>query len=455
MLSEFYVDGFRSLRNFSLKIRPGLNVLVGPNGSGKTNILLFLEFISYIYENTIIDAVSRTGGASNVFDRAQSKKTLQELTVCLRGASYLSTAPRRYRHDRRIESVEYQYRFKVNLDKNSSSFLFYKEQEITLKYKFRPVDYRSTRDPRANKDESQLNRKTGSIKISFNSDEIKISRIPSEISTHTFIRNSKDLRSFFKSLSESLKNQSILTFLSRIGFPVDPIISDLNAGKAFNIAPNAIRAPEDIATEPTIRFNGSGLAATLLYLHNQQSRDHVFPAQRLYNRSSVNINSFRRVIELAKIVNNNILDITPRRDVVDNKIVVEARFKSEDNNISIPLNYLSDGTLKWLALVTAIINTDSLFSIEEPENFLHPQMQIEFVSLVRSVCKEQRNIFAILTTHSETLINTLSPEEIVVTAFKSGYTEAKIIEDRENIKEQINETGFGLGWFYITGALND
>jgi recombinational DNA repair ATPase RecF len=26
-----------------LTFRPGLNVLVGPNGSGKTNIILFLE----------------------------------------------------------------------------------------------------------------------------------------------------------------------------------------------------------------------------------------------------------------------------------------------------------------------------------------------------------------------------------------------------------------------------
>ena len=44
MITKIKVDGFKSLKNFELELHEGLNILVGPNGSGKTNIVLFFEF---------------------------------------------------------------------------------------------------------------------------------------------------------------------------------------------------------------------------------------------------------------------------------------------------------------------------------------------------------------------------------------------------------------------------
>ena len=49
MITSIKIDGFKSLRNFKMDFRPGLNVLAGPNGSGKTNILQALGLLSYIY----------------------------------------------------------------------------------------------------------------------------------------------------------------------------------------------------------------------------------------------------------------------------------------------------------------------------------------------------------------------------------------------------------------------
>ena len=44
MITRIEVNGFKSLAKFSLNLQAGLNVLVGPNGGGKTNIVLFLSF---------------------------------------------------------------------------------------------------------------------------------------------------------------------------------------------------------------------------------------------------------------------------------------------------------------------------------------------------------------------------------------------------------------------------
>jgi predicted ATPase len=63
MITKIEVDGFKSLSGFELNLNSGLNILVGPNGSGKTNIVLFFEFLSKLTTNQVGNAVSSVGGA--------------------------------------------------------------------------------------------------------------------------------------------------------------------------------------------------------------------------------------------------------------------------------------------------------------------------------------------------------------------------------------------------------
>lgn len=65
MITSIEIDGFKSLRNFKMEFRKGLNVLAGPNGSGKTNILQALEFLRLLLadkaKSAIEEAVDRFG----------------------------------------------------------------------------------------------------------------------------------------------------------------------------------------------------------------------------------------------------------------------------------------------------------------------------------------------------------------------------------------------------------
>jgi AAA15 family ATPase/GTPase len=70
MITNIEVDGFRSLSGFSLKLMPGLNILVGPNGSGKTNIITFFEFLSNVIGHGASEAVNILGGAGSVFGKS-------------------------------------------------------------------------------------------------------------------------------------------------------------------------------------------------------------------------------------------------------------------------------------------------------------------------------------------------------------------------------------------------
>jgi predicted ATPase len=111
--------------------------------------------------------------------------------------------------------------------------------------------------------------------------------------------------------------------------------------------------------------------------------------------------------------------------------------------------------VKWLSLISAIVTYQSIFAVEEPENFLHPKMQKIITSIIREYYLERTNIaFVLMSTHSETLINAARPSEIIVTSTNAGVTSAKRLRHRALIKQELNDTGFGLGHFYVAGALD-
>ena len=68
MITSIEIDGFKTLRNFKMEFRPGLNVLAGVNGAGKTNILQALEFLSFLPYMEIDKAISNASiNFNNIF----------------------------------------------------------------------------------------------------------------------------------------------------------------------------------------------------------------------------------------------------------------------------------------------------------------------------------------------------------------------------------------------------
>ena len=127
----------------------------------------------------------------------------------------------------------------------------------------------------------------------------------------------------------------------------------------------------------------------------------------------------------------------------------------KQTNISLPFSMMSDGTVKWVSLITAILTYRSIFAIEEPENFIHPLMQKEVINIMReSAVARKKDSFVLMSTHSETLLNSAQPDEVIVISMIDGTTHAARPHNQELLNLEINRTGFGLGHYYLTGALN-
>jgi predicted ATPase len=164
--------------------------------------------------------------------------------------------------------------------------------------------------------------------------------------------------------------------------------------------------------------------------------------------------TLKKIIDYLKLANRTIANLDVDNDPFDNKLIVKIFIETGEYNAVLPLSAMSDGTIKWLALITAILTSKTIFSIEEPENFLHPWMQAEIANIMRNhISEKKEQSFVLMTTHSESLLNHSEPDEIVLVDLENGRTTAKRIKNISLIKDEISNSGFGLGHFYFSDSL--
>jgi predicted ATPase len=118
---------------------------------------------------------------------------------------------------------------------------------------------------------------------------------------------------------------------------------------------------------------------------------------------------------------------------------------------------MSDGTLRFLAILTALLTRPkgSQIVIEEIDNGLHPSRAKLLVKILREI-GSKRNIDILLTTHNPALLDALGPEIVpfVVVAHReseTGESKLTLLEDIENLPLLL--ASGSLGRLATTGAI--
>jgi predicted ATPase len=130
--------------------------------------------------------------------------------------------------------------------------------------------------------------------------------------------------------------------------------------------------------------------------------------------------------------------------------LVDLRIEEQDE-ISIPASRLSDGTLRWLSLLTILLHPDPppVVCIEEPELGLHPDIIRPLARLLLSA-SERMQLF--VTTHSDALVDELSqtPDAVIVCEKHDGSSVLKRLDASELSKWLKRYT---LGQLWRTGEI--
>ncbi len=310
-IARLAVRGFRSLRNVTWE--PGnLNVLIGPNGSGKTNLVLLLKLIARSARGKLGDFVLRAGGiAALLWDRRAEELLLK-----------LETAPGEPSQDRSPHDWIYSLRL-VPRGREG----FYRVRQENLK-DARTVDFLA-RGPTSGQ---VLGDKGGWIRIESDADTLS----PEE------------------------------TLLGACGGPLPPnrdvaaFRNDL-AGWSIYDAPDT--TPDSNIREPIVARYAARVdedAGNLInVLHTRYSGDRPFKKELDAAMRAAFGDEFEELV------------FPP---AADQRVQLRVRWRSLESEVSAA--DLSAGTLQFLFLITllAMPEPPPLIVIEEPERGLHPAM---------------------------------------------------------------------------------
>lgn len=154
----------------------------------------------------------------------------------------------------------------------------------------------------------------------------------------------------------------------------------------------------------------------------------------------------RQLITALKRLYEGIVDV--KCSVVGGTV---ALFLEESGNREIPVTRLSDGTLRYLCLLSILLHPEPppLIVIEEPELGLHPDLLPTLADLLIAASERSQ---LIVTTHSDVLVDALNdtPESVVVCEKHDGQTEMRRLDKGDLTKWLQNYT---LGNLWSSGQL--
>lgn len=452
--AQYFIDEFRSLRSFKIRLEEGLNVLVGPNGSGKTNFIDFLDFLSTFLEGGASMAVSRLGGLSRVFSQETLRGRMPRIRAQIQGLADLRpfTAPE---DDRTL--FRFQYDLDIRFSKQHSTIYVAGES-----LKFKSLFWQDLA--------LAVDRTVGTIALRRKGpgDEIEPTW---DVGRRLLTRGrSNPLRyqDRYQATRQRLRPLPLLedppllapdqSFLSgrglagRTAMPaLDAVRASLARGRAFNLNPAQARVPDDLSRPPIIGPDGSGVSATLF--HMQQARASKSSPASVYVRR-FSKESLDQIVSWTTLVLPELENIDTRADPQTGKYISNLIVDAGEQTLRIPLQSASDGTLKWLSFVSLISSRGSVYSLEEPENYLHPRMQSALIDLIRESLSVEHPGYFLLTSHSESIINQCRPKELLLFEFRGGCTTVNRLSNPQTVEEQINKIGFGLGYYYAANAIS-
>lgn len=372
-INSVSIKGFRSLADVELTDLPNVAVMVGANGSGKSNFLRFFEMLQRTMDYGDINRfVQFFGGADDQLFRGA------EVTQQIK-------AQVSFGND---EDDTYDYRFDLdyvepnNLVFSDEAFKFWrKDQEFSL--------FNSG----LNFEEHDPSREAAWHKFEGIHSE-------AEITKYTCANDYSDTRNEGSCNPKCLAAKEIANFYKNCN-----IFHFHNTSNT-----SGMKISWDITDRVSIRSDGGNIAAVLMSLEqNNKSR---------YNYICRNI---RRIFP-----NFDTFDLTEEYG----KVIL--RWKAIDSNKTYGAHLASDGSLRFFALVTLLNLPDEMLPevifLDEPELGLHPAAVALLGGMLR-VLSEKRQVF--IATQSPLLVDAFSLENIFALELQSGKTAINRFSEKE------------------------
>jgi predicted ATPase len=404
MLKRVTLENFFSFGEpTTIELNPGVNLLVGINGSGKSN---FLKAIRLLHEAIAGKGFEKTflqewGGFGNVANVSGGTKDYIKLSYVMTQGSF-EDEEGKIELDWDDDSLDVTYIIVVH--KLGSTGYYFDELLIS--------------GPESNSTtfiEVENNRGKLILLKDIDSKRGELINYPNEGVRHSFSESELILRQIGLNINlySDLKEK----------------IGELLTYDYFNTASNSIiRQPSIFGTEEKLLPTGENLNSIIQKLKNNYSLD------------------YEKIEDLLGDINPNFKDIT--FNLFGSKSYLLLREKNLANAISI--EHLSDGTLRYLLLLAIFYNPNrgKGICIDEPETGLHPDMINTIAASIKHASKDTQFFIA---THSPLLLNAFDLDDVLIFE-KDKENQTKVEYKSEDDFEDWDENSL-VGQLWLNGQL--
>jgi predicted ATPase len=364
MLAKITLENFFSFGEpTTIELNSGVNILVGINGSGKTN---FIRAIQLLYESIVGGGfenlfINQWKGYSSVVNFSTKEKDFIRLSFefdkeIVNGISHKDDY--RFRSNPIYEIVIIPYGNEYVIEESC-----YVENEIEDEKPFYFLEI-----------------KKGYKRISKRDYSGKISYQPINLGPSIAFEKTEPI---LRQISDPISYQPLFT--------IKKAIQNLSIYSCFDTSQTSkIRLPKTSSSDQKLFPSGENLVTTFQKLQI----NHPLKYEKI-EEYLVNVNPNYKNVTFSQLGTQNILVL---------------REKNLARTVSI--EHISEGTLQYLLLLAIFFNPErgNLICIDEPEKGLHPDM----INSIASAIKQVTNSQLIVATHSPLLLNAFDLDDLIV-----------------------------------------
>ena len=404
MLTRLQVSGFKNLVNADLRFGP-FTCMVGPNGAGKSNLFDAIRFLHALSGHTLMEAAasvrdqdSRNADVRNLFHHAgghyaERMSLAAEMVVPAKAVDDLGQEAEASITFLRY-SLELAYRDPGD-SRMAGSLEITREELIHipqgaaakhLLFPHRAKDWRRSvvRGQR---------------------------RVPYFISTEEdggkrIIKLHQDGGSSGRPLRRTAANlpRTVLSVANAAESPTVVVARrEMEAWRMLQLEPSALRRPDEFSAPMRLGTEGSHLAATVYRMARNAGSEG--------DGASTEENTSRTYSQIAMRLSELIDDVRDIKIDRDEKRELLTLYAQDGEGTHHPARALSDGTLRFLALVVLEMDpeTDGVLCLEEPENGIHPARIPAILQLLRDIAVDTSERVGPENPLRQVIVNTHSP----------------------------------------------
>ena len=267
--------------------------------------------------------------------------------------------------------------------------------------------------------------------LKFPPNRYTVSLIPTDDDKFIFFDESTYIDSSCKVFLENKGNkESNLPIYDPQGYEVNQyILYYIKAWKVYHFHDTSTNSPMKqpcrIDDYYSFDVNGGNLPAFLFFIKNKHQ------------------SSYKKIVRTIQKIAPYFHDFILEPDII-NKEMIKLRWKHKENDFYFDANDLSDGTIRFICLVTLLLqpNLPKIILLDEPELGLHPFALNVLASIFRVISQKTQ---IIASTQSSTFADYFDIEDIIVANSVENTTKFERL-DREKYKEWLEEYSIGEMW---------